>query len=296
MTTAAVNTTTSAAASGGTPAATARGKAPKKSPSSRKAQPWWLIAIRQLWFPAVVIVATFVISSFSTSFYFPPAATVVDKTLDVWFWGGIINDLIPSFIRLTVGFLAAVAIGILLGIVLGVLRPLETAVRPLTEAARAIPGVALLPIFMMFFGTGEAMKIGMIIFITMWPVLLNTIEGVRAIEPTLHRVVGVFRITTWHRFRYVYLPAALPQVFAGARIGLAIAVAVMVAVEMFGTPGGVGYFIRSSQQTFKIVDMWTGMLVLGIFGYVLNVGFRLLENWVLKWHHGMVQHVQGGAK
>lgn len=269
---------------------------PAASKPGRRIQPWWVIALTQLWLPAAVLLATWIISSFSTSFYFPSAQTVFERTLDVWFWDGVFRDLLPSLARLTVGFVAAVVLGIVIGIVLGVARPLETAVRPLTEAARAIPGVALLPIFMMFFGTGEAMKIGMIIFISMWPVILNTIDGVRAIEPTLHRVVGVFRISAWHRFRYVYLPAALPQVFAGARIGLAIAVAVMVAVEMFGTPGGVGYFIRASQQTFKIVDMWTGMVVLGIFGYVLNVGFRLLENWVLRWHHGMVQHVQGGAK
>ncbi|MGO2112078.1 MAG: ABC transporter permease [Pseudoclavibacter sp.] len=267
-------------------------------PATTKSGPatWWQIVLRQLWLPIAVIVLTFVITAFSTSFYFPSATTVLSRTLDVWVWGGIITDLVPSFVRLTIGFIAAVVIGILVGIVLGVVRPLETALRPLTDAARAIPGIALLPIFMMFFGTGDAMKIGMIIFISMWPVILNTIDGVRAIEPTLFKVIGVFRISTWHRFRFVYLPAALPQVFAGARIGLAIAVAVMVAVEMFGAPGGIGYFIRSSQQTFKIVDMWTGMVVLDIFGYVLNVGFQLLEKWVLRWHHGMLQHIQGGGK
>jgi len=129
----------------------------------------------------------------------------------------------------------------------------------------------------------------------MWPILLNTIEGVRSIDPTLRSVMATFRITRRDRFQHVFLPQAMPQVFAGARIGLAISIAVMVVVEMFGTPGGIGYFIRHAQQTFRVVDMWTGLVILGIFGYLLNILFRILERRVLHWYHAMIAQAQGAS-
>lgn len=258
-----------------------------------KDRPWWKTLLWQAWLPLALLVVIWTVSAQSTSFYFPPAQEVFEKTAKVWFPEALATDLLPSLGRLSLGFALAVVLGILLGVLLGLARPVEIAVRPLTETARAIPGVALLPIAMMFFGTGETMKLVMIVFISMWPIVLNTIEGVRSVDPALRSVMASFRITPMDRFRNVYLPAAMPQIFSGARIALAVAVAVMVAVEMFGTPGGVGYFIRNAQQTFRIVDMWTGLLILGLFGYLLNVVFRLMEDRVLRWHKRMVKHVQG---
>lgn len=247
------------------------------------------------WLPIVVVVLLLVLTPLSTSFYFPSAQKVFGQTAETWFFDGIITDLMPSLIRLVIGFGLAVVIGAALGVLLGISKTTEAASRPLTEIVRAVPGVALLPIAMMFFGTGETMKLVLIVFISMWPIVLNTIEGVRSVEPTLHSVRASFRLKPYYNLRYVYLPAAMPQIFAGARTALAIAIAVMVAVEMFGTPGGLGYFIRDAQQTFKIADMWSGLLILGVFGYLLNIGFRALEKSVLRWHHRMVKHVQGGS-
>lgn len=250
----------------------------------------------QLWLPLLVLVVAWFATSGSTSFYFPPASRVAQTTAHTWFWAGVQEEMVPSLLRLLAGYGLAVVLGILLGVALGVFRQVEHATRPVVEIIRAVPGVALLPIAMMFFGAGEAMKITMIAFISLWPILLNTVEGVRSIDPVLLSVMRVFRFPQRERFRFVYLPAALPQVFAGARISLAIAVAVMVAVEMFGTPGGLGYFIRDAQQTFRIADMWSGLLVLGVFGYLLNITFRLIEHRVLRWHHRRITHLKGSAQ
>lgn len=260
----------------------------------------WTTALRHLlwftWLPIVAVVAWWIASAGSANFYFPPLTTILDRTWEVWIVdGGIVTDLWPSFLRLIGGFLIGVLAGGALGVILGLVRPLESAVRPLTDAARAVPGAALLPIAIMFFGLGEPMKLAMIAFISMWPVMLNTIEGVRAIDPTLKSVMATFRLTKWDRFFQVYLPQTAPQVFAGARTGLAIAVTVMVVVEMFGTPGGVGYFIRHAQQSFRVLDMWTGLVVLGIFGYLVNVLYRVIERRVLNWHHAMIAQTQGAS-
>lgn len=247
-----------------------------------------------LWLPVLIVVVLIVVTAGSTEFYFPAASQVFADTWQIWVvGGGFTTDVIPSLTRLVTGFAIAVVIGVVLGVILGVAVPVEDAARPLIEVIRSVPGVALLPLAMMFLGPGETMKVVLISFTAMWPILLNTIDGVRRIDPAQRAVMRSFNIRTMDRFRFVYLPTALPQVFAGARISLAIAVAVMVAVEMFGTPGGIGYFIRHAQQTFKVTDMWTGMLVLGIFGYVLNIVFRLVEARVLRWHTRMNKQMQG---
>lgn len=246
------------------------------------------------WLPVVIVVIAMIVTSLSTNLYFPPLTEVFAETWQRWvLGGGFVEDFLPSLWRLLGGFAIAVVVGILAGTVLGLVKPLEVALRPLTEAARAVPGAALLPLAMMFFGTGEAMKVVMIAFISVWPVMLNTIDGVRSVDPALRNVMRSYRLTRMDQFRFGFLPQATPQVFAGARISLAISIAVMVVVEMFGTPGGIGYFIRHSQSTFKIVDMWTGLLVLIIFGYLINLIFRVLETRILSWHHRMVAHTQG---
>lgn len=248
------------------------------------------------WLPVLAFVVLWVVSDASTSFYLPPVGDVLVKTWEVWFIdGGLVTDLWPSFVRLALGFFIAVVLGVALGTLLGLVRPLESALRPLTDAARTIPGAALLPIAMMFFGLGQEMKLAMIAFISMWPILLNTMEGVRSIDPTLRSVMATFRLSRRDRLTQVFLPQAAPQVFAGARISLEISIAVMIVVEMFGTPGGIGYFIRHAQQTFRVVDMWTGLVILGIFGYLINVLYRLFEKRVLHWYHAMIAQTQGAS-
>jgi len=249
----------------------------------------------QAWLPLAAAVAIWFWSSGSQSYFFPPLSRVLEETWRIWFaGGGILRDIVPSFVRLITGFALALVLGVALGTILGINRTLEVAMRPVTEALRAIPGAALLPIAMMFLASGETMKLSMIAFISTWPILLNTIEGVRSVDPTLRLVMASFRLSPWYRFRYVFLPAAAPQIMAGARISFAVSVAVMVIVEMFGTPGGMGYFIRHAQQTFQVVPMWTGILMLGLFGYALNVLFRLIERRVLRWHYAMAAHSEGG--
>jgi len=266
----------------------------KTSFSARKR--WGRSLLWHLWLPIALVVLWWVLSSESGSVYFPALQRILAETWEIWVVaGGVVSDLWPSFVRLAVGFAIAVVVGIALGTIFGLMPRTEKAFRPLTDAFRAVPGAALLPIALMFFGTGETMKIFLIAFASMWPIMLNTIDGVRALHPTMGKVMATFHISGFDRFTKVFMPAAAPQVFAGSRVALAIGVAVMVVVEMFGTPGGVGYYIRHAQANFQVLEMWTGMVVLGLFGYALNALFRLLEKRVLNWHHAMVAHTQGAS-
>lgn len=248
----------------------------------------------ELWLPVVLIAIWWIVSAGSTDPYFPPLAEILDKFAQVWFFDGIRTEIWPSLQRLFVGFGLACVAGVGLGLLLGVMTRLDNAVRPIVEFLRATPGVAILPVMILLLGLGDSMKITIIALVATWPILLNTIDGVRSVEPVLHQVAATYRITLVDRIRFLILPAASPQIFAGARTALSISVVAMVIAEMVGTPGGIGYYILDAQRGFKITSMWAGIIALGILGYLLNKLFALVERRALAWHAGMTAHNRGG--
>lgn len=239
----------------------------------------------ELWLPILLVILWLALSAGSTSFYFPPLNKILVEFVDVWFFDGIVNDLLPSLGRILLGFGLALVVGVVGGVLLGLLRGVEEALRPVLELLRSTPGVAILPIATLFLGIGQEMKVFMIVLACTWPILLNTIDGVRSVEPVLLQVAKSYRLTLWQRIRFIYIPNASPQIFAGGRVALAIATVVMVVTEMIGSPGGVGYFVLNTQRNFDLLGMWTGIIMLGLLGYFLNLAFRLAENRILRWHH-----------
>ncbi|HYY23828.1 MAG TPA: ABC transporter permease subunit, partial [Thermoleophilaceae bacterium] len=125
-----------------------------------------------------------------------------------------------------------------------------------------------------------------IALVCLFPVLLNTIDGVTGVDPTLRETTRVYGIGGGDRLWRVMLPAASPQIFAGMRISLSLALILMVISEMVASTNGIGYFVLQSQRTFAIPEMWSGIFLLGILGYVFNAGFILIERRVLRWHRG----------
>ena len=249
--------------------------------------------IWEIWLPLALLVLWWFASANSTSVYFPPLSRIIETSGDLWFFDRTITDLLPTLVRVVIGFSIASVIGISLGFLLGSLRQVEEAVRPVLEFMRAIPGITLLPIAIMFLGLGNAMMVALIAFISLWPILLNTIEGTRSVDPMLREVVRSFRLRKSLRFFALLVPSAVPQILAGLRLGLTVAFIVTVTVEVFGNEGGLGQVIRSSQQTFLIADMWSAILVLGVAGYILNIVLRAIESRALRWHTGMTNHASG---
>ena len=154
------------------------------------------------------------------------------------------------------------------------------------EFLRAIPPPALLPFAILVIGVGNSMKVFIIAFVCIWPILLNTIAGVTGVDPTLLETTRVYGISRRDRLWRVMLPAASPQIFAGMRTSLSLALILMVISEMVASTNGIGYFVLQSQRTFAIPEMWSGILLLGILGYTLNGAFVLIERRVLRWHRG----------
>lgn len=243
--------------------------------------------------PIVLVAVWWFTSADSTNFFYPPLKNILSSFHDTWLTGRLRTDVLPSVIRLTIGYFASVAIGIGLGVLLGSSRSLRRFTEPVLEFFRAIPPPALIPVLFLFFGIGNGAKIIVIIAGSIWPVLLNTVEGVRAVDEVLADTSRSYGVTGLARLRYMVLPSASPQIIAGMRQALSIAIILMVISELFGSTNGLGFSIVQFQRSFAIAPMWTGIILLGLIGVVLSLLFEFFERRALRWYLGLRRSQRG---
>jgi ABC-type nitrate/sulfonate/bicarbonate transport system permease component len=205
----------------------------------------------------------------------------------MWLFSQFELHVVPSLTRIGAGFAIAVVLGILLGVPLGLSRWGRLLAMPHVEWWRAMPPPALLPIsVVLLHSIGNRQKISFIAFFCLFPILLNTIDGVRGIDPTFIETARSYGVRRFERIGRIVLPAALPQIFAGMRTSLSLAVIMMVLTEYFSSTSGVGYVLLISKNTFQLAPMWAAIVLIGVMGYGLNLLFILLERRVLSWHRG----------
>jgi ABC-type nitrate/sulfonate/bicarbonate transport system permease component len=237
--------------------------------------------------PAVLIAAWWITSADSQSFYFPPLQTILQTFGKLWFSAQALANIVPSLWRFSVGYLAAALLGIAIGVPIGLSRNLRNVLEPVLEFLRAIPPPVLVPVLILFAGIGNEMKALVIVFGCIWPVLLNTVAGVRSLDEVLAEVVRSYRIGRLARLWHFVLPGASPQIFTGLRQSLSIGIILMVVSEMFAASDGIGFALVQYQRTFAIPEMWSGIILLGIIGIVLSLIFRAIEAWLLGWYYGL---------
>jgi ABC-type nitrate/sulfonate/bicarbonate transport system permease component len=200
---------------------------------------------------------------------------------EAWF-----ESLAPSMVRLLAGWAIAVVAGVGVGTLIGLSRRAREYVDPIIQFLRAIPPPTLLVLFIVLLGIGDSMKIAMIAFGVVWPILINTADGVASVEP-LHRDTGrAFRVRPVDELARIILPSAAPKIFAGLRVSLSIAVILMVISELYAATDGVGFELVQAQRTFRTLDIWATIVLLGMIGYTLNAVLAAVEAHVLRWHRG----------
>jgi ABC-type nitrate/sulfonate/bicarbonate transport system permease component len=244
-------------------------------------------ALLILGLPTILFAAWWFATADSTDFYIPPLATILQKFGEVWTGERLLSDAVPSLLRLAAGYLLAVVIGVGLGLVVGMSRVARDVLEPVLELFRAIPPPVLVPVIMLFAGIGDTMKVLVIVSGCMWPVLLNTVEGVRAVDEVLSDTCRSYGITGTARLRHLVLRSASPQIATGMRQALSIGIILMVISEMFAASNGLGFAIVQFQRSFAIPEMWSGVLLLGLLGFALSLLFRFAENRVLAWYQGL---------
>jgi sulfonate transport system permease protein len=241
----------------------------------------------EAWLPIALLVVWWFASASSTSLYFPPLHDILVRFQELWLFDEIGTHLVPSLTNLALGLVLGLSVALVGGVVLGLMPRTSAALNPVLELARATPVLALLPLLIAFFGIGVTSKVVLIAFGSFWPTLLNTIDGVRAVDPQVRETARTFSVRRSTLIRRIVLPSAGPQIIVGVRTSVSIAVVVMVGSELFGATSGIGYFVLQSQRTYAITDMWAGLLMLGLLGYGLNLLTGVVEHHALRWHRGL---------
>lgn len=240
----------------------------------------------EIWLPIAVIALWWIMSSGSTSFYFPSLASIFDRFKDIWIFDGLGSYLYPSLLNLLVGFHLALVLGVLLGTLFGLLPGLYRSFWFVLELTRATPMIVLIPIAIMFLGVGSSQKVALIAFASVWPILLGTADGIREIDPMTRDTVRAYAIPARVWVTQIMIPAALPKVLAGTRVAVSVAVSMMVGSELFASTEGIGYFVLRTRETSAVTDLWTAIIVLGLVGYLVNLLQSAIEHHLLRWHRG----------
>jgi ABC-type nitrate/sulfonate/bicarbonate transport system permease component len=218
---------------------------------------------------------------------FPRLSTILVEFRDLWLFSQFNEHVVPSLERIGLGLTLGVVAGIALGIPIGLSRWARLWAAPHIEWWRAMPPPALLPIsIVLLHSIGNKQKVAFIAFFCIFPVLLNTIDGVRGIDPTLIETARSYNIPRHERVRRLVLPAAAPQIAAGIRTSVSLAVITMVLAEFFSSTNGVGYVLLISKNTFQFTPMWATIVLIGVLGYLLNLIFLIAERRLLAWHRG----------
>ena len=269
-------------------------------PSRRPAKPVSLLSSRQLglqWLErSACVLLFFAIWEFlpraglvNSAFLSPPSA-VLAAIVQLAQSGQLGKHVAASLQRSLAGLILAVVAGVALGLLMGVVRRFEAFVDPLLQLFRQVSALALFPVFLLFFGIGEASKIAIIFWAAFWPVLLNTISGVKQVEKLLIHSALSMGASRGFIFFKVILPAAAPSIFTGIRLAGAYSITALVAAEMIGSHAGLGFLTLNSQEIFQIPSMYAGIVLLAVLGLALNYGLALLEKRLTRWRSGLEFH------
>lgn len=237
--------------------------------------------------PILLIFLWWVFTINGSSFFVPTPGELVEKFITVWMGERLLTDVLPSLWRLLLGMVISTIIGIALGVLIGSVRWARWLLEPLLEFLRAIPSTIMIPVLLLLVGINDTMKVVVIVLGCLWPILLNTIEGVRSLDEVVKHTADVYRFRGIPRLVFVTLPGASPLIIAGIRQSLAVGLILLVVSEMFAATDGIGYLIMNFQNRVAIPEMWSGIALLGILGVLLSGGFQLIQNRVLRWYDGL---------
>ena len=217
--------------------------------------------------------------------YLTPLSTVVVTFLHDLTDLSFLKDVGSTLARWFTGYLASGLVMIPLGIIMGRFKIVHSLFEPIVEFFRPMPSAAIIPIAILFLGIGTEMKLFVVFFGSSWPILINTIDGVRSIEPTYIQTGIVFGLSPKRILTEIIIPASLPGIATGLRISMAIALILSITVEMIAGGDGIGYYILDAERSFHFSEMYAGVLAIGILGYVINATFILMEKRLLWWYH-----------
>jgi ABC-type nitrate/sulfonate/bicarbonate transport system permease component len=225
--------------------------------------------------------------------FFPPPSAIWEALFDILrtgFYGStLLENLLDSVGRVTVGFIAAVVIGIPLGLAMARSDTIYDIVDPILEFIRPVPPLAYIPLLVVWFGIGELPKVILIAVGTLPMVVFSAVAGVRGTPVQRVSVARCFGASEWQVFWHVYLQSSLPEIFTGLRVGVGIAWSSLVAAELIAAQAGLGWMIEISGRELQVAYIFIGIVLIGALGYLMDLCVRAIEHFVVPWraHSGL---------
>jgi ABC-type nitrate/sulfonate/bicarbonate transport system permease component len=216
------------------------------------------------------------------SAYFPAPFEWWRAALLLWDSGQLLPAFAATVMTFLEGLVLAVATGVALGIAIGTSRPVERALGPLLEFMRAIPSPVTVPIATLLLGYDVTMKLTVVALSAVWPILLNTSSAAVHVEPLLRDVARTFRLSTGRWIRQVVIPSVVPSILLGIRVAIPLAIVVTLLVEMLTSLPGIGALMIQSQRNFQSAQVYALLVVVGLFGFIVNDLFAVIEAIVLR--------------
>jgi ABC-type nitrate/sulfonate/bicarbonate transport system permease component len=214
---------------------------------------------------------------------FPPPSVVATTFSDLLMHGTVLKPFGATLALFSAGYVLAVIAGVLLGLAMGTSPTINHLLDPLIESIRPMPKAALVPVLMLFLGFGAPMQITAVMLASFFPVLINTIQGVRGTDPILTATGRTFGLSRAAITFKIILPAAMPYIFAGMRVAVGLALLMTILTEMLAGNSGLGYLVLENQRSFRIRDMYAWLVILAAVGLVINVAMATAERRFVPW-------------
>lgn len=249
----------------------------------------WEVIVRMGWVnPQVLPAPTAVLVKWYQ--YLLPLETYDPTTgskLAWYFSGELPRDLWESFYRVLIGFLIGGGLALPLGLLMGTSRHIYDYMNPLVQVLRPIPPIAYIPLAILWFGLGNPPAVFLIALGAFFPVLMNTIVGVRAVDSIYIRAGKNLGAGSFLMFRKIIVPAAMPYILSGVRIGIGTGFICMIVAEMIAVNNGLGYRILEAREYFWSDKIIAGMFSIGLLGLAIDTVVSRLNNYLLRWHRGL---------
>jgi len=215
--------------------------------------------------------------------FFPAPSSIIAKLVEMARSGELTENVLISLQRIVLGFLIGGVPAIVIGIAMGIWRPVRALVDPLIVATYPIPKSSLLPLILLIFGLGEMSKVMMVAIGVFYPMAINATAGVLQINEIYLDVGKSFKASPWDTFRTIALPGALPFIMTGVKLGAGLALILIAVAEMVGAKSGIGYMIWSAWETFAVAKMYVGLFVIALIGFAISLLLNEIERWVIRW-------------
>ena len=215
--------------------------------------------------------------------FFPAPSAIILKLIEMARSGELTENVLISLQRIVLGFLLGGVPAIVIGVAMGIWRPVRALVDPLIVATYPVPKSSLLPLILLIFGLGEMSKVMMVAIGVFYPMAINATAGVLQINQIYLDVGKSFKASPWDTFRTIALPGALPFIMTGVKLGAGLALILIAVAEMVGAKSGIGYMIWSAWETFAVAKMYVGLFVIALIGFAISLLLNEVERWVIRW-------------